>query len=59
MKEFAVACVVVALAGCASHRHVVSCNGRLEPINLPAPASTGPTAGASAINNAEAETRRE
>lgn len=30
------ACLLVVLTGCASHRNAVRCDGRLEPINLPA-----------------------
>lgn len=31
------ACVMLVASGCASHRAAVRCNGRLEPINTPAP----------------------
>jgi hypothetical protein len=29
--------LVMVLAGCTSHSHVVRCDGRLEPINAPMP----------------------
>jgi hypothetical protein len=37
MIRVAVTFFVVALAGCASERDVVRCDGRLEPINAPMP----------------------
>ena len=37
MIRVAVTLLVVALAGCASERNFMRCDGRLEPINVPMP----------------------
>lgn len=36
MKPPMVACLVLMLAGCATQEGAVRCDGRLEPINMPA-----------------------
>lgn len=37
MRSVVIACLVVALSGCASQHNLVRCDGRLEPINTPVP----------------------
>lgn len=41
MKVLAAAYLLAVLAGCAAHRDAVRCDGRLQPINPPAPVLTG------------------
>lgn len=41
MKVLAAAYLLAVLAGCAAPRDAVRCDGRLQPINAPAPALTG------------------
>lgn len=36
MKPSILACLVLMLAGCATQEGAVRCEGRLEPINMPA-----------------------
>lgn len=40
MQRNALMCLLMALAGCASHDAAIRCDGRLEPINQPAAKST-------------------
>lgn len=53
MKAVVLGCLLAVLAGCASRGTAVRCDGRLEPINTPAPAAP------SVSNASPAETSRE
>jgi hypothetical protein len=58
MNAFAVAYVIVALSGCASHDNLVRCDGRLQPINTPVPGAAQ-TEPAGSREVAEARSDRE
>lgn len=58
MKAPVIACLFLVLAGCATQRSAVRCNGRLEPINIPSKAvqeSSSVSSAATSRNQAEGE----
>lgn len=51
MKAPVLACLFLILTGCATQGSAVRCDGRLEPINMPAPTSSRENSNAQTTTN--------